>query len=427
MKDYISQPERTSLLERTSFDLGLQIRTLKKDLLWFRSGGKLDDRMPAKVYALDLPEYLLHPFQGVSLEYLRARRKRLLEKLSATCNLVKTLQFSGVSIQPPSGENVFTDLLPLFGQLDRLETENSLENQRYLDSDGKKVIEQTRAAIESKVVNLLNSFDDWLDHLESMLPESARLIFELGSGADELEQKLESTKDNEDSSNEEVLNLQQRIFQLAQKAESHVPGTLIRGPKQAEFSQRGNKKLLDHLISTIKQGLEQDLSQALADNSVSHFPFPNFTETERPPESPEDWEQLAKKPILFKKQEISLTPQSRLLLLKLLSSRNNWVSAEELEAVLPDKKTKKEDTESENNTAIQTNTSPQSHSRKNNPTISKRITNGINKLETELGKQFQIEVQKGKHNRDDRPIQRRDGGFQTDYRLRSDYLNAIKR
>jgi hypothetical protein len=188
------------------------------------------------------------------------------------------------------------------------------------------------------------------------------------------------------------------------------------------------RKQADYLV-LFACGFADTLQQTLNERSTTPTSESPAEHTcEEYPESPADWEQLAKKPILFNKQEIILTPQSRLLLLKLLSSRNNWVSAGDLDIVLPEKRTIKKHTESKVNTAIQPNTSTKSNSMKIDATISKRITQGINKLETQLMKQFQIERQKGKQNREDRPIQRRVGRYQTtEYRLNPDFSKKLSR
>jgi hypothetical protein len=188
------------------------------------------------------------------------------------------------------------------------------------------------------------------------------------------------------------------------------------------------RKQADYLVlfacgfaDTLEQTLNERSATPTSDSPAEHT-------CEEYPESPNEWEQLAKKPIRFNKQEISATPQGRLLLLKLFRSGTTWVSAGDLDIVLKEKRTINKGTESQKKTKNQPNTSRESNSKKPAAVTSKRISSGINKLETQLIKQFQIERQKGKQNRDDRPIQRREGALQTtEYRLNPNFSKKMSR
>jgi hypothetical protein len=120
------------------------------------------------------------------------------------------------------------------------------------------------------------------------------------------------------------------------------------------------------------------------------------------PESPDEWEEAAKKPIRYENQEVMTKPQQRLLLTRLFFTTSDWLSAGDLACV--------------------------EHGQANRSDTSRTISKALSKLEKELGVQLEINYESGKRNKTDRPIQRRSGtAGGTEYRLNPSLLQKLRR
>ncbi len=133
----------------------------------------------------------------------------------------------------------------------------------------------------------------------------------------------------------------------------------------------------------------------------------------RPPQTENDWEELAKSPFKLFGVELELPAQQRLAFTRLLHSEGQWLTAGDIaEAALPEKK------------PASTTKLPEAPEEKSDPML-QAVSSIISKLENKLGQQLNLTFEKGKKNKRVRPIQRRDASFGegVEYRLNPDLHN----
>lgn len=180
--------------------------------------------------------------------------------------------------------------------------------------------------------------------------------------------------------------------------ESKVLITLIQSKRWGKLLPLLKKKA--DCLALLSRGFAATLQQTL--NERSKPSAPENQSCEELPESPDEWEEAAKKPIRYENQEVMTQPQQRLLLTRLIFSKSDWLSAGDLACV--------------------------EHGQADRPTTARTISKALSKLEKQLGERLEIKYESGKRNKTDRPIQRRSGTVSgTEYRLNPSLLQNLSR
>ena len=180
--------------------------------------------------------------------------------------------------------------------------------------------------------------------------------------------------------------------------ESKVLITLIQSKRWGKLLPLLKKKA--DCLALLSRGFAATLQQTLNERSIPSAP--ENQSCEKLPESPDEWEEAAKKPIRYKNQEVMIRPQQRLLLTRLFFAKSDWLSAGDLACV--------------------------EHGQDDHSTTARTISKALSKLEKQLGERLEIKYESGKRNKTDRPIQRRSGTVSgTEYRLNPSLLQNLSR
>ncbi|MDB4644479.1 hypothetical protein OAF37_00335 [Rubripirellula sp.] len=180
--------------------------------------------------------------------------------------------------------------------------------------------------------------------------------------------------------------------------ESKVLITLIESKRWGKLLPLFEKQA--DCLARLSRGFADTLQQTL--NERSNPSAPENQSCEELPESPDEWEEAAKKPIRYKNQEVMIRPQQRLLLTRLFFAKSDWLSAGDLACV--------------------------EHGQADYSATARTISKALSKLEKQLGDQLEINYESGKRNKTDRPIQRRSGTASgTEYRLNPSLLQKLRR
>ena len=194
-----------------------------------------------------------------------------------------------------------------------------------------------------------------------------------------------------------IPNCPQFLFEVY-TLESKVLITLIQSKRWGKLLPLFEKQA--DCLALFSRGFADRLQQTL--NERSKPSAPENQSCEELPESPDEWEEAAKKPIRYENQEVMTQPQQRLLLTRLVSAKSGWLSAGDLASV--------------------------EHGEANRSDTARRISKALSKLEKKLGKQLNINYDPGKRNKSDRPLQRRSGTTSgTEYRLNPSLLKKLNR
>ncbi len=158
--------------------------------------------------------------------------------------------------------------------------------------------------------------------------------------------------------------------------------------KQADCLARVSRDFADTLQQTLNERYKPSASESQSYEEL--------------PESPDEWEEAAKKPIRYENQEVMTQPQQRLLLTRLVFAKSDWLSAGDLASV--------------------------EHGEAGHSATARKISKALSKLEKKLGKQLNINYESGQRNKLDRPLQRRRGTPSgTEYRLNPSLLKKLNR
>jgi len=396
--DRATQSEhRQKSVAQACFTLGITFPRLSQGLDWLITKDGYDPKLPRKIRALDLPQDLLHPYQCIPHEPSRNQRKQILVDLQQVRTLNDALRNtlsceSGEASQP----NV-QRMAQLFDQLFKIEQEDFIENEKWHSDEAKTDFEARRTELQDSTIDAARQCKNQLDKFVNTLRSGRRKLFELG-------QILANVHTETQAESMETGRESETLLKWIADVQNAVADAADSYPQLSVFrfcTWSSSPGSVDDNISTLIEQLGLALREESSeerDGGHRRHRFPRASEAPEPKDA-DDWEQLAKQPIELFGTELQFTHQQGLVLVRLLFSPGEWLTAGDIAVV------------------------DSSWNRVQNKR--QEISSVITKMETELAKQLNVNYQNGKQNSTERPVQRRTGQEKrAQYRVD---LNTIER